>query len=53
VDGDKPHPSIYRGCSRARKEIRRRRTHTTPKNNRKGVHLQLHNTGVVLRGGSA
>jgi hypothetical protein len=31
VDGEKPHPSNYRGCSHAKEEIRRRRTHRTPK----------------------
>jgi PAX-interacting protein 1 len=31
VDGEKTHPSNYRGCRHAEKEIRRRRTHRTPK----------------------
>jgi hypothetical protein len=32
ADGEKPHPSNYRGCSHAREEVRRRRAQRAPKN---------------------
>jgi hypothetical protein len=32
ADGEKPHPSNYRGCSLAKEEIRRRRSQREPKN---------------------
>jgi hypothetical protein len=32
VDGEKTHPSKYRGCSHAKEEIRRRKAKRTPKN---------------------
>jgi hypothetical protein len=31
IDGEKHHPSNYRGCSLDREEIRKRKTHRTPK----------------------
>jgi hypothetical protein len=32
MDGEKPHPSNYRGCSHAKEEIRRRKAQRTPNN---------------------
>jgi hypothetical protein len=53
-EGEKPHPSTYRGCSHAKEELRRKKIPRTPKprTGRKSLLLQMHHVKHVLRGGS-
>jgi hypothetical protein len=51
LDGEKPHPTNYRGCGHAKDQMRKRKSQTAPKTTT-GCFFQPHHPRTILRGGA-